>query len=66
MSRYDEIKSYDVNTMAGFIYGIIATTEESIVGKLSALGIDVSLCSLSEDVRIANIKKDLLEESDDT
>ena len=66
MNRYDEIKSYDVNTMAAFIYGVIATTEESIIGKLSALGIDVSLCSLSEDVRIAKIKSDLLEEPDDT
>ena len=66
MNRYDEIKSYDVDQLAAFIYSTIATTEEVIVGQLSALGIDVSLCSLNEDVRIAKIKNDLLEEPDDT
>ena len=66
MNRYQKIKSYDVDTLACFIYSIIAQTEEDLVGKLSALGIDASLCSLSEDLRIAQIKHDLLEEQDDT
>lgn len=66
MNKYQKIKSYDVDALAGFIYGLIAQTEENILGKLSALGVDVSLCNLSEDLRIAQIKRDLLEEEDDT
>lgn len=66
MNRYQKIKSYDVDALACFIYGIIAQTEEDLLGMLSALGIDASLCSLSEDIRIAQIKHDLLEEQDDT
>lgn len=66
MNRYQEIKSYDIDTLAGFIYGLIAQTEDNILGKLSALGVEVSLCSLGEDLRIAQIKRDLLEEEDDT
>ena len=66
MNRYQKIKSYDVDTVAEFIYGIIAETENSMLGKLSALGVEVSLCSLGEDLRIAQIKRDLLEEDDDT
>lgn len=66
MNRYQKIKSYDVDTLACFIYGIIAQTEDNILGKLSALGVEVSLCSLGEDIRIAQIKRDLLEEQDDT
>lgn len=66
MNRYQKIKSYDIDTLAEFIYGIIAETENSMLGKLSALGVEVSLCSLGEDLRIAQIKRDLLEEDDDT
>ena len=66
MNKYQEIKSYDVDALAGFIYGLIAQTEDNILGKLSALGVEVSLCSLGEDLRIAQIKRDLLEEQDDT
>jgi hypothetical protein len=66
MNRYQKIKSYDIDTLAEFIYGIIAETENSMLGKLSALGVEVSLCSLGEDLRIAQIKRDLLEEQDDT
>lgn len=66
MNRYQKIKSYDVDTLAEFIYGLIAETENSMLGKLSALGVEVSLCSLNEDLRIAQIKRDLLEEEDDT
>lgn len=66
MNKYQRIKSYDPDRMAAFIYGLISDTEEHIVGKLSALGIDISLCNLGEEMRIALIKKDLLEEQDDT
>ena len=66
MNKYQKIKSYDVDTLAGFIYGLIVQTEDSVLGKLSALGVEVSLCSLDDDLRIAQIKRDLLEEEDDT
>lgn len=66
MNKYQKIKSYDVDALACFIYGLIAQTEDKMLGKLSALGVEVSLCSLSEDLRIAQIKRDLLEEEDDT
>ena len=66
MNKYQEIKSYNVDALAGFIYGLIAQTEDNILGKLSALSVEVSLCSLGEDLRIAQIKRDLLEEQDDT
>ena len=66
MNRYQKIKSYDIDTLAEFIYGLIAETENSMLGKLSALGVEVSICSLGEDLRIAQIKHDLLEEEDDT
>jgi hypothetical protein len=66
MNKYQKIKSYDVDTLAGFIYGLIAQTEDNILGKLSALGVEVSICTLAEDLRIAQIKRDLLEEQDDT
>lgn len=65
MTRYEQIKSWDVDNLATFIYDIIAETEEHMLGVISALGIEASLCSLSEDVRIANIKHDLLQEVDD-
>lgn len=67
MTRYEHIMSYDADTLAAFIYGLIAETEEDMVAKLSMMGIEVSMCSLSEDVRIAMIKQDLMEEvTDDT
>lgn len=66
MNRYQKIKSYDIDALAEFIYGLISQTEDNVLDKLSALGVEVSLCSLSEDIRIAQIKRDLLEEQDDT
>lgn len=66
MNWYQKIKSYDIDQLACFIYGLIVQTEEDLLGMLSALGIEASLCSLSEDIRIAQIKRDLLEEQDDT
>lgn len=67
MTRYEDIMSYDPDTLAAFIYGLIAETEEGVIDKLSMMGINVSMCSMSEDVRIAMIKHDLMEEvTDDT
>ena len=65
MTRYEKIKSWDVDALAEFIYGLIAETEDHMLGIISALGVEASLASLSEDVRIANIKYDLLQEVDD-
>jgi hypothetical protein len=65
MTRYDKIKDFELDDMATFIFGIIEGTEERILSSLSALGIDVSLCSLSTELRVAQIKRDLLEEDDD-
>ena len=64
MTRYEQILTYDVDTMAAFIYGIIDGTEERLLSNLSALGIEASLCSMSEELRIAQIKSDLLKEVD--
>ena len=65
MTLYDKIRSYSIDTMACHIYGIIAGTEERLLGNLSALGLDVSLATASEDVRIAQVKADLMKEIDD-
>ena len=65
MTLYEKILTYDVDTMAAYIFGIIDGTEERLLGNLSALGIDASLCTVSEDLRIAQIKQDLLQEVDD-
>lgn len=65
MTLYDKIRSYSIDTMAYHIYGIIAGTEERMLGNLSALGLDISLATASEDVRIAQVKADLMKEIDD-
>lgn len=65
MTLYEKILTYDVDTMAAHIFGIIDGTEERLLGNLSALGIDASLSTLSEDIRIAQIKHDLMQEVPD-
>lgn len=65
MTLYEKILTYDVDTMAAHIYGIISGTEERLLGNLSDLGIDASLSTLSEDIRIAQIKHDLMREVSD-
>lgn len=62
MTLYEKILTYDIDTMAAHIYGVMSGTEERLLGNLSALGIDVSLSTLSEDIRIAQIKQDLMQE----
>lgn len=64
MTLFEAIKQYDIGTMAAHMYGLIAGTEERLLANLSALGIDATLCTLSEDVRIAQLKQDLLQEVD--
>lgn len=62
MNLYEKMLTYDIDTMAAHIYGLIIGTEERILASLEALGIDVLLATASEDVRIAQIKQDLLKE----
>lgn len=64
MTLYEKILTYDVDTMAAHMYGLIVGTEERLLANLSALGIDATLCTLSEDARIALLKQDLLQEVD--
>ena len=64
MTLYETILTYDVDAMAGHIYGLIVGTEERLLGSLSALGIDASLATLPEEIRIEQIKQDLLREVD--
>ena len=64
MTLFEVIKQYDIDTMAAHMYGLIVGTEERLLANLSALGIDATLCTLSEDVRIAQLKQDLLQEVD--
>lgn len=59
---FERAAAGDIDYFACLLYGAIAGTEERILGNLSALGIDASLCTLSQDARIAQIKQDLLEE----
>lgn len=65
MTLYEKILNSDVDTVAAYFYGLIVGTEERILGNLSALGIEASLATASEDIRIAQIKQDLLKEIDD-
>ena len=65
MTLYEKILTYDIDAMAAHIFGIIDGTEERLLGNLSALGIDASLSTLSEDIRIAQIKHDLMQEVPD-
>ena len=65
MTVYEKIVNYDLDAMAAHIFGIISGTEERLLGNLSALGIDASLSALSDDLRIAQIKQDLLCEVSD-
>ena len=65
MTVYEKIVNYDIDTMAAHIFGIISGTEERLLGNLSALGIEAGLSTLSDDIRIAQIKQDLLREVSD-
>lgn len=65
MTLYEKILTYDVDAMAAHIHDIISGTEERLLGNLSALGIDASLSTLSEDIRIAQIRYDLMREVSD-
>lgn len=65
MTLYEKILNYDIDAMAAHMYGLIVGTEERLLGELSALGVEVSLVTASEDIRIAQLKQDLLKEVDD-
>lgn len=65
MTLYDKIMTYDVDTMAAFIYGLIAGTEERIQESLHRQGFCVSLIRVSEDLQIADNVRMLTQEVDD-
>lgn len=54
MTLYEKIMTYDIDTLAAFIYGLIVETEEGMLQMLSNKGIDCSLVNLSPELRIAN------------
>lgn len=54
MTLYEKIIEYDIDTLAAFIYGVVAETEEGMLKMLSNKGIECSLVNLSPDLRIAN------------
>lgn len=70
MTTLEMLQTSDIDTVAAFLYGIIDETEQGILAKLSMLGIEASLCTLEESLRIEQIKRDLLadvrEVEDDT
>lgn len=68
MTLYEKIIEYDIDTLAAFIYGIVADTEEGMLKMLSNKGIECSLVNLSPDLRIANnvllLSQEVLDEQD--
>ena len=65
MTRYDKIKTFDIDNMAWFIQTIIDTTEEEMLEKLATYGLEISHVTLAPEIRHAKIIADL-EVDDDT
>jgi hypothetical protein len=65
MTKLEQIKSFDDQQMAEFVYTLISETEERIIGQLAALGIEASLCSLDPSLQIESHRQLLLQEVDD-
>lgn len=65
MTRYDKIKTFDIDNMAWFLQTIIDDTENNMLNKLSEYGVDVSLATLDPQIRHAKMLADLLTEVDD-
>lgn len=65
MTLYEKILTYDIDTMAAFIYGLIAGTEERIQESLHRQGLSVSLVRVSEDLQIADNIEMLMQEVND-
>lgn len=65
MTLLEKIKAFDDVGMATFIYTVVTETEDRIMGQLSALGVDASICRLDPDVQIESHRLKLHEEVDD-
>jgi hypothetical protein len=65
MTLYDKIMTYDVETLAAFIYGLCQGTEERIQESLHNQGLDTIVVSVSEEQQIADNVDMLLQEVDD-
>jgi hypothetical protein len=64
MTYYEKILSFDIEEMAEFIYGVIATTEEEMLASVSRQGYEVSLVRVAPALRIAENLQRLMEEVD--
>lgn len=65
MTYYERIMSMDIDEMAEFIYGIIATTEEEVQRSLARQGYDGLLVREMPEIRIADNLRRLQMEVDD-
>ena len=65
MTRFDEIKEFDIDDLAWFIQTIIEDTEQGMITKLAEYGLDVSIVTLDPAIRHAKILGDLNVEVDD-
>ena len=65
MTLYEKILTYDIDTMAAFIYGLTSGTEERIRNQLAMQGVSTTTFEPCEEICIANNVKMLLEEVDD-
>ena len=59
MTRYETVRNLSIEDMAWFILTIIEDTENNMLNKLAEYGLDISLCSLDQRIRVAKIVKDL-------
>ena len=65
MTYYEKIVNMDIEELAEFIYGVIATTEEEIQRSLARQGYDGLLVRPMPEVRIAdNLHRLQMEVSD--
>lgn len=62
MTRYEQIKNFDVDNMAWFIQTLLEETENNMLNRLSEYGLEVSMVTLDTSVRHASIIADLLKE----
>lgn len=64
MTVFDKVTE-SPDTLAAFMTGLMKGTEERILAKLDEYGIQASLVTPSDDVRILDNLADLLQEVDD-
>ena len=65
MTFYEKIKSYDVEELAEFIYGLCEGTEERLLESLERQGYEASLVRIAPEIQISENINMLLQEVDD-